>query len=47
MAINVRTLTDAEYVALRFCLIKQFEGRSATPYYPNQADRAAGNLRIV
>lgn len=46
MAINVRTLTDAEYEALRFCLIKQFEGRSATPYYPNQADRAAGNLTI-
>ena len=46
MAISVRTLTDAEYVALRFCLIKQFEGRSATPYYPNQADRLANNLTI-
>lgn len=33
MAITERTLTDAEYVALRYALIQQLEGISATPYF--------------
>lgn len=33
MAITERTLTDAEYVALRYALIKLVEGISATPYF--------------
>ena len=43
MAITERTLTDAEYVALRYALIKQLEGISATPYFDADYDPNANN----
>lgn len=43
MAITERTLTDAEYVALRYALIKQLEGISATPYFDADYNPNANN----